>query len=165
MGRHTMKHPYLPANGSLYIAWIQIPGKGLSTSKKQTLASKLVEQAGSQKGSREIPVEYQQHSHICSEEAAWCFPESRIWDHTIKLKPKVPSTIPGKVYQLTQDEQKVLLEFVTEQQAKGYIHPSKSPYAAPFFIKKKGWQITTCAGLLMPQWVDHQEPLPHSPDL
>ena len=141
-GRCTVKHPYTPANSSLYVAQIQIPGEGPSTSKKQTLASKLVEQAGSQKGSGEIPAEYQQHSHIFSEEAAWCFSESRIWDHTIELKPNAPSTIPGKVYQLTQDEQKALLEFVTKQQAKGYICPSKSPYAAPFFfIKKKDGKL------------------------
>ena len=57
-----MKHPYTPANGSLYVAQIQIPGKGLGISKKQTLTFKLVEQAGSQKGSGEIPVEYQQQS-------------------------------------------------------------------------------------------------------
>ena len=46
-GRHTVKHPYAPANGSLYVAQIQIPGEGLSILKKQTLVSKLVEQAGS----------------------------------------------------------------------------------------------------------------------
>ena len=61
MGRHIMKHPYAPANGSLYVAWIQILGERPSTSKKQTLISKLVEQARSQKGSREIPAKYQQH--------------------------------------------------------------------------------------------------------
>ena len=54
----------------------------------------------------------------------------------------MPSTIPGKVYQLTQDEQKALLDFIKEQQVKGYIHPSKSPYAAPFFfIKKKDGKL------------------------
>ena len=45
------------------------------------------------------------------------------------------------MYQLTQDEQKVLLEFIQEQQAKGYIQPLKSPYAAPFFIKKKDGKL------------------------
>ena len=46
------------------------------------------------------------------------------------------------MYQLTQDEQKVLLKFIQEQQAKGYICPSKSPYAAPFFfIKKKDGKL------------------------
>ena len=50
--------------------------------------------------------------------------------------------ILGKVYQLTQDEQKVLLDFVKEQLAKGYIQPSKSPYATPFFfIKKKDGKL------------------------
>ena len=107
-GRHTVWHPYVPANNSLYIAWVQMPGEDSHTSKKQTLASKLAEQAGSQKGSREIPVKYQQHSQIFSETAAQCFPESWIWDHAIELKPNAPSTIPGKVYQLMQDEQKAL---------------------------------------------------------
>ena len=41
-----------------------------------------------------------------------------------------------------QDKQKALLKFVREQQAKGYIHPSKSPYAALFFfIKKKDGKL------------------------
>ena len=141
-GRHTVRHPYVPTNGSIYMAWVQLSGKGPSTLKKQTLASKLAEQVGSQKGSREIPAKYQWHSHVFSEEVAQHFPESQIWDHAIELKPNAPSTIPGKVYQLTQDEQKALLDFVTEQQAKGYICPSKSPYAAPFFfIKKKDGKL------------------------
>ena len=41
-----------------------------------------------------------------------------------------------------QDEQKALLDFIWEQQAKGYIHPLKSPYVAPFFfIKKKDGKL------------------------
>ena len=103
-GRHPVIHPYAPANGSLYVAQIQIPGEGLNSSKKQMLMSKLAEQAGSQKGSGEIPVKYQQHSQVFSEAAVQHFPESRIWDHAIELKLNTPSMIPGKVYQLTQDE-------------------------------------------------------------
>ena len=93
-------------------------------------------------GDREIPAKYQQHSQVFSEEASHQFPEPCIWDHTIKLKPRAPLSIPGKVYQLTQDEQKALLNFIWEQQAKGYIYPLKSPYAAPFsFIKKKDGKL------------------------
>ena len=117
IGRCNVKHPYALANSSLYIAQIQIGEGGLSTSRKQMLASKLAEQAGSQKGSKEIPAKYQQHSQVFSKEVAQHFPESRIWDHAIELKPNAPSTIPGKIYQLTQDEQKALLDFMTEQQA------------------------------------------------
>ena len=110
--------------------------------KKQTLASKLAEQAGTQMGSGKIPAKYQHHIQVFSEEAARWFPEPHIWDHAIKLKPGAPPSIPGKVYQLTQDEQKALLKFVQEQQAKGYIWPSKSPYVAPFFfIKKKDGKL------------------------
>ena len=101
------------------------------------LASKLAEQAGLQMGDGKIPARYCRHLSVFSEEASHRFPEPRIWDHAIELKLGAPSSIPGKVYQLTQDKQKALLEFIREQQAKGYIHPSKSPYAAPFFFIKK----------------------------
>ena len=84
-----------------------------------------------------IPAKYHHHLSIFSEEASHRFPEPRIWDHAIELKPGAPSSIPGKVYQLTQEEQKVMLEFVQEQQAKGYIRPSKSLYVALFFFIKK----------------------------
>ena len=101
------------------------------------MASKLVEQAGSQMGDRKIPTKYHCHLSVFSEEASHRFPEPCIWDHAIELKPGAPSSIPGKVYQLMQDEQKALLEFIQEQQAKGYICPSKSLYTAPFFFIKK----------------------------
>ena len=127
------------APNSIHITQISIP---VSSEKKQTLASKLVEQAGSQMGDSKIPAKYHCHLSVFSEEASHWFPEPHIWDHAIKLKPGAPSSIPGKVYQLTQDEQKVLLEFVWEQQVKGYICPSKSPYAVPFFfIKKKDGKL------------------------
>ena len=106
------------------------------------MASKLAKQAGSQMGDGKIPTKYHRHLSVFSEEASHRFLEPCIWDHAIKLKPGVPSSIPGKVYQLTQDEQKALLEFIQEQQAKGYICPSKSLYAAPFFfIKKKDGKL------------------------
>src|SRR5580692_8930311 len=121
-----------------------------ATGKKQTLASKLAEKAGSQKGDRKIPANYQHHSHVFSEEAAQRFPEPRVWDHAIELKKDTPSSIPGKVYHLTQDEQKALLKFIKEQQAKGYIRPLKSPYTASFFFhQKERWKATTSARLPM----------------
>ena len=63
MQHHTHRKMYhetsiCTSNSSLYIAWVQISGEGPSMSKKQTLASKLAEQARSQKGSREIPAKY-----------------------------------------------------------------------------------------------------------
>ena len=118
----------------IHVTQVSIP---TSPDKKQTLVSRLAEQAGSQMGDGKIPAKYHCHLSVFSEEASHRFPEPHIWDHMIELKPGAPTLIPGKVYQLTQDEQKALLEFIQEQQAKGYIRPSKSPYAAPFFFIKK----------------------------
>jgi len=89
-----------------------------------------------------IPTEYRHHSKVFSEEAVQRFPESRVWDHAIELKPDALSTLPGKIYALSQLELQELAKFVKEHLAKGYIHPSKSPYAAPFFfIKKKDGKL------------------------
>ena len=77
-----------------------------------------------------------------SEQEAQRFPGPRLWDHAIELKKDAPATLPGKIYALTQDEQKALQEFIKEHVQKGYIRPSKSPYAAPFFfIKKKDGRL------------------------
>ena len=60
----------------------------------------------------------------------------------IELKKDAPAMLPGKIYTLTQDEQKALQEFIKEHVEKGYICLSKSLYAAPFFfIKKKDGQL------------------------
>jgi len=89
-----------------------------------------------------IPTEYRRHRKVFSEEAAQHFPESRVWDHAIELKPSAPSTLPGKIYALSQLELQELQKFVKEHLTKGYIRPSKSPYATPFFfIKKKDGKL------------------------
>ena len=45
--------------------------------------------------------------------------------------------LTAKIYPITAGEDEKLQEFIDEQRAKGYIHPSKSPYASPFFFVKK----------------------------
>ena len=86
--------------------------------------------------------EYQEHAHVFSKIEAQRFPEPCIWDHAIELKPGALSTLPGKIYLLTQAELEELQKFIKEHLAKGYICPSKSPYATPFFfIKKKDGKL------------------------
>ena len=117
------------------------PHQIASAEKRQTLASKLAQEA-KQPEPTPLPTPYQRHAHVFSEQEAQRFPGPRIWDHAIELKPDAPPTLPGKVYALTQDEQKALQEFIKEHVQKGYIRPSKSPYAAPFFfIKKKDGRL------------------------
>jgi len=50
-----------------------------------------------------------------------------------------------KMYNLTPEETKELDSFLEEQLAKGYIRPSKSPMASPFFfVSKKDGKLRPC---------------------
>ncbi len=111
---------------------------------------------------------YQRHHHVFSEEAAQRFPPKRPWNHAIDLKPDTPNIIDCKVYPLTQEEDKVLVAFLEEQLKKGYIVPSISPYASPFFfVKKKDSKLQ----LVRDYWklneytIRNWYPLPFIPDL
>jgi hypothetical protein len=86
----------------------------------QTKASQLAEQA-QPKEKPQLPEEYRRHAKVFSEEQAQRFPNKRPWDHAIDLKPDAPASMPGKIYSLTQLEQKALQEFLEEHQKKGYI--------------------------------------------
>ena len=153
---------------------VTLPRRGQGTASLrrttfQSKASKLAEQA-IEKGKPPIaiPPQYQRHAKVFSEQQAQHFPESRLWDHAIDLKPEAPSTLPGKVYSLTQSEQQALQEFVREHLAKGYIRPSKSPYAAPFFfIKKKDGKLQPVQDYRkVNEWtIKNRYPLPLIPEL
>ena len=115
-----------------------------------------------------IPEHFRKHAQVFSEEAAQCFPEPCIWDHAIDLKPDTLLAIPGKIYSLTAQEQDELKKFVREHSKKGYIRPSKSPYAAPFFfIKKKDGKLRPVQDYRrLNQWtIRNIYPLPLIPQL
>ena len=89
-----------------------------------------------------IPQKYHCHLKVFSEKATSHLPPDHLWNHTIELKPDAPASIRGRIYPLTQLENEALKKHIDEQLAKGYIRPSKSPYAAPFFfIKKKSGEL------------------------
>ena len=119
----------------VHVAFVTLPGQ-----QKQSLSSRLAEQTPL--APSQLPEHYKRHTKVFSEEESQRLPGPRLWDHAIELKPDAPATLPGKVYALTQAEQQVLEEFIKEHQRKGYIRPSKSPYAAPFFFIKKRWKTT-----------------------
>ena len=58
----------------------------------------------------------------------------------IEFKKGTPDAIDCKVYSMSRTEDEALKEFLEEQLTKGYICPSKSPYASSFFFitKKDG---------------------------
>ena len=87
----------------------------------------------------DLSEEYWCHWKVFSKEEAKQFPPS--WgedDHAINLKLDAPNTLQCKIYPLSPPEAKFMHKWTEEQLAKGYIEPSKSPYAASSFcIKKK----------------------------
>ena len=72
-------------------------------------------------------------------------PEHQAWDHGIELnedfKPRRSVN-----YSLTIQEQELLDQFLEENLRKGYIRPSHSPQASPFFFvgKKDGSLRPAC---------------------
>jgi hypothetical protein len=64
------------------------------------------------------------------------FSESNVWDHKIDMKEGFEPTY-FKNYNLTPEEKKELDKFLDENLEKGYVRPSQSPQASPFFFVKK----------------------------
>jgi hypothetical protein len=84
-----------------------------------------------------IPAEYQRHSKVFSEEASQRLPQHTIWDHAIELLDGAPTTLPGRLLPLTQEERQEAHNFVAEHLKRGTIQLSNSLYAANFFFVKK----------------------------
>jgi len=113
-----------------------------------------------------VPPEYYEYLDIFQEEVV-CFPKKRTWDHAIDMKngfePKA-----FRSYNLTPEEQHQQAEFIQENLKKGYIRPSKSPMASPFFfvLKKDGRLRPTQDYRYLNQWtVKNAHPLPLISDI
>jgi len=92
----------------------------------------------------QIPEEYHEFLDVFDKKKADYFPEEQVWDHKIELKDGfVPKSL--KNYNLTPIEQIELDKFLKENLEKGYIQPSQSPMASPFFFVNKKY-----AGKLRP---------------
>jgi transposase InsO family protein len=115
---------------------------------KSTMATKIQAEINSKKKilplEEQIPVEFHEFLDVFSEEKAARFPEPRSWDHKIEMKEGfVPKSF--KTYNLTPQEQIELDKFLKENLDKGYIRPSQSPMASPFFfVDKKDGKLRPC---------------------
>jgi hypothetical protein len=86
--------------------------------------------------------EYEQHSKVFSEQESQWLPRHTIWDHVIEPLPGAPTTLPGWLLLLTQEEIAEAQKFVQEHLDRETIWPSWSPYTANFFfIKKKNGKL------------------------
>jgi hypothetical protein len=92
----------------------------------------------------QIPKEFHDYLDVFSEEKAARFPEPKKWDHKIELKDTfAPKSF--KTYNLTPEENIELDKFLKDNLDKGYIRPSQSPMASPFFfVKKKDGKLRPC---------------------
>jgi hypothetical protein len=92
----------------------------------------------------QVPKEFHKFLNVFSEEKAAQFLEPRSWDNKIETKDTyVPKSF--KTYNLTPQEQIELDKFLKENLEKGYIRPSQSPMASPFFfVDKKDGKLRPC---------------------
>ena len=146
--------------------WRPLRARLTQARDRQTLASKLAEQT--QPKITILPECYKRHARVFSEEESQRFPPARPWDHAIELLKDAPKAMPGKIYALTQTEQKAMEDFLKEHLKKGYIRPSKSRYAAPFFfVKKKDGKLRPVQDYRkLNEWtIRNTYPLPLIPEL
>jgi hypothetical protein len=101
------------------------------------IATQLAQDAGQYTKMVKVPKEYQWHAKVFNEEASNKFPPSQSWDHVIKLKKDAPRAINCKIYPMKPAEDKAFLKFLKDMQERGYIQPSKPPYASSFFFIQK----------------------------
>jgi hypothetical protein len=115
---------------------------------KENLATKLASEANQKKPDltpeQLVPREYHDYLDIFDEDKANQFLDRRPWDHKIEMKSGFePKSF--KTYNLTPEEQVELDKFLKENLDKGYIKPSQSPMASPFFfLKKKDGKLRPC---------------------
>ena len=71
-----------------------------------------------------IPDQYQRHAKIFLEQESQRLPKHTVWDHAIELLPGAPSTLPGRLLPLTQEEIVEAKKFVEEHLWQNTIRPS-----------------------------------------
>jgi hypothetical protein len=77
-----------------------------------------------------VPIEYQRHTKVFSEEESQWLPNFTIWDHAIELLPGAPNTLPEWLLPLTMAEKEEAHKFVKEHLARGTIQVS-NPHMQP----------------------------------
>ena len=92
-----------------------------------------------------IPEWYLKYWKVFEQQSSEQLSEHGKWDHVIDLEPNFTSQ-NCKIYPKNLKEQIIQDKFLDENLRKGYIWPSKSPMASPFFFvaKKKEVALRPC---------------------
>jgi hypothetical protein len=89
-----------------------------------------------------VPAKYHRYLDIFSKEKAHHFPESRPWNYKIEMKEGFE---PKSFKNYNLHWQNELDKFLKKNLKKGYIQPSQSPMASPFFfVSKKNGKFQPC---------------------
>jgi len=114
-----------------------------------------------------VPKTYHSYLHLFDKKSSKCFPESRSWDHKIEMKEDFQPKV-FKKYNLSPIKQQEMDKFINKNLAKGYIVPSQSPMASPFFfVSKKDGSFQPCQDYryLNEKIIKNAYPLPNIPEL
>ena len=93
----------------------------------------------------EIPAVYREYTELFMEKP-WtnALPKHQPWDHEIPLEEGTSPT-HGPIYQMTEQEQKAVRDYLKTQLEKGWIRPSTSPAGYPvLFANKKDGSLRFC---------------------
>src|ERR1700743_1001901 len=134
---------------------------------KTTVSTGLAAKTAPRQSLEHIPTRFHQYSKVFSEEASKRLPQHQPWCPAIALIPE-KSMKNCSIYRLTPKEMEALKEYVTDHLKKGYIRPSKSPMASPFFfVDKKDGKLRPVKDYrgLNDITVKNAAPLPLIPDL
>ena len=84
-----------------------------------------------------VPDWLHDYGDVFSKRKSERMPERKPYDHPIDFVENSALPKPAKMYPLSPNERNSLDTWIDEEMRKGYIRPSKSPVAAPFFFVKK----------------------------
>jgi hypothetical protein len=104
---------------------------------KTTHATEIAARTAPKLSIEHIPPEFHKFASVFSETASRSLPPHRDCDHAIDIKPGSTVKRNTSIYSLTPRETVALEEWLKDNLAKGYIQPSKSPWACSFFFVQK----------------------------
>jgi len=84
-----------------------------------------------------VPEWLHEYGNVFSKHKSERMPLRKPYDYDIDFMEGTKLPKPAKVYLLSLAERNSLNTWINEELRKGYIHPSTSPIAAPFFFVKK----------------------------
>src|ERR1700759_2310956 len=137
---------------------------------KQSASQRFAQQAAEETAKKaEVPPEYREFKSIFEKKSSERLPKHQPWDHKIKMIEGYKMKKLKDLYQIPPKLMPIFNDWIKENLAKGYIRPSKSPYASGFFFvsKKTKGEYRACQDYrdLNEGTVKDKYPLPHVPDL